>query len=66
MRALGPGSVSSFLKVILDVTFYALWVGVGALALLALAAILLSFNPDLLGNVSALPRVAMNEDCWLG
>lgn len=52
MRALGPGSVSSFLKVILDVTFYALWVGVGALALLALAAILLSFNPDLIGNVT--------------
>lgn len=50
MRALGPGSVSSFLKVILDVVYFALWVGVAALALLALAALLLSFNPTLLGD----------------
>ena len=32
MRALGPGSVSSFLKTILDVVFYALWVGLGSRA----------------------------------
>ena len=32
MRALGPGSVSSILKLILDVVFYALWVlAIGAL-----------------------------------
>lgn len=32
MRALGPGSVSSLLKVILDVVFYALWIlAIGAL-----------------------------------
>jgi hypothetical protein len=52
MRALGPGSVSSFLKIILDVVFAALWIGVGVLSLLTLAALLLSFNPDLLGNLS--------------
>lgn len=52
MRALGPGSVSSFLKVILDVAFFALWVAVGALGLISLLAILLSFNPDLMGNVT--------------
>lgn len=52
MRALGPGSVSSFLKIILDVVFFALWVGVAALGLLAFAALLLSFNPDLLPNVT--------------
>lgn len=52
MRALGPGSVSSFLKVILDVAFFALWAGVIILALIALAAILLSFNPDLMGAVT--------------
>lgn len=46
MRALGPGSVSSFLKIILDVVYVALWIGVGALGLLALVAILLSFNPE--------------------
>ncbi|HEX5380203.1 MAG TPA: DUF2975 domain-containing protein [Phenylobacterium sp.] len=52
MRALGPGSVSSFLKIILDVVFVALWVGVGAVALLTLAALLLSFNPDLIGSLA--------------
>ena len=52
MRALGPGSVSSFLKIILDVVFAALWIAVAIIALLALAAVLLSFNPDLLlGNL---------------
>lgn len=51
MRALGPGSVSSFLKIILDVVFAALWVGVALLALITLAALLLSFNPDLLADV---------------
>ena len=52
MRALGPGSVSSFLKIILDVVFVALWVGVGSVALLMLAALLLSFNPDLIGSLT--------------
>jgi hypothetical protein len=47
MRALGPGSVSSFLKIILDVVFAALWIGLGAVALALLAALLFSFNPDL-------------------
>ena len=51
MRALGPGSVSSFLKIILDVVFAALWIGVGVFALITLAALLLSFNPDLLPNI---------------
>lgn len=51
MRALGPGSVSSFLKIILDVVFAALWIGVAISSLLTLAALLLSFNPDLLGDI---------------
>lgn len=51
MRALGPGSVSSFLKIILDVVFAALWIGVAVLSLITLAALLLSFNPDLLSGV---------------
>ena len=37
MRALGPGSVSSFLKIILDVVFAALWIVLGAMALALLA-----------------------------
>ena len=48
MRALGPGSVSSFLKIILDVVYAALWIGLGAIALVLLASLLFSFNPDLL------------------
>ncbi len=51
MRALGPGSVSSFLKIILDVVFAALWIGLGAVALALLAALLFSFNPGLLPNL---------------
>jgi hypothetical protein len=47
MRAFGPGSVSSFLKVILDVIFAALWIGLGVVALVLVAALLFSFNPDL-------------------
>lgn len=47
MRALGPGSVSSFLKIILDVVFAALWISLGVVALALLAALLFSFNPDL-------------------
>ncbi|HEX7758006.1 MAG TPA: DUF2975 domain-containing protein [Caulobacteraceae bacterium] len=50
MRALGPGSVSSFLKVILDVFYYVLWTTAGVIALAALVVILLSFKPDLLGH----------------
>ncbi len=51
MRALGPGSVSSFLKVILDVVYFALWIALAALALAVLAALLFSFNPDLFPRV---------------
>jgi hypothetical protein len=47
MRALGPGSVSSFLKIILDVVFAALWISLGAVAIALLAALLFSLNPDL-------------------
>jgi len=52
MRALGPGSVSSFLKIILDVVFAALWIGVVALSVITLAALLLSFNPDLMDSLA--------------
>ncbi|NGM51770.1 DUF2975 domain-containing protein [Caulobacter sp. 602-2] len=59
MRALGPGSVSSFLKIILDVSYYALWVWVSFLALVTVLVLLLSFNPDLL--TSMLPAEAAAE-----
>ena len=67
MRALGPGSVSSFLKIILDVVFAALWIGVVALSLITLAALLLSFNPDLLANLTqATDPGAIARDSALG
>lgn len=50
MRTLGPGSVSSFLKIILDVVYVALWIGVAVASALALLAILLSFNPEFLNG----------------
>ena len=51
MRALGPGSISSVLNVILGVVYAAMLLGVGLVALLALAAILFAVNPSLLANV---------------
>lgn len=50
MRTLGPGSISSFLKTILDVIYFALWALVIVLGALALLAILLSFNPEFLAG----------------
>jgi len=51
MRALGPGSVSSFLKIVLDAVYAIVVVSVGALVLLAVAALLFSVNPALLSGV---------------
>ena len=48
IRALGPGSVSSFLKVILDVFYVVLWFIAGALALLIFGMLLVSFDPQIL------------------
>ena len=41
MRALGPGSVSSLLKLVLDVISFALWAALGGLLVCALLALLL-------------------------
>ena len=51
MRALGPGSLSSFLKIILDVDYVSLWVGLGGVAIGILVALLFSFDPTFLGNI---------------
>ncbi len=48
MRAGGPGSVSSFLMIILDVIYVGLWVWVSLLAIFTVAVLLLSFNPELI------------------
>jgi len=48
IRALGPGSVSSFLKVILDVFYFVLWPFAVLLAVIILALLLISFDPRVL------------------
>ena len=48
ISALGPGSVSSFLKVILDVFYVFLWFMGGFLALLIFGFLLISFDPQIL------------------
>ena len=65
MRALGPGSVSSFLKVILDVVRWALMISMGAVGLAILAVLLLSFNPELLGGQLQLGELHLKGQ-WLG
>jgi hypothetical protein len=48
IRALGPGSVSSFLKVILDVFYYVLWAAGLLVAVVILGLLLISFDPQIL------------------
>ena len=60
MRALGPGSVSSFLKIILDVVFAALVIGVGVMTLLILAGIAIAIDPTLLDASAAAEVKAQN------
>lgn len=52
MRALGPGSVSSFLKTILDVVYIVLFICLGFVGVAMLAGLLLSFNPDVINKVA--------------
>jgi len=51
MRTLGPGSVSSFLKIILDVTWFLLWALLALLAVAGVVMLLLSFNTDLIARL---------------
>jgi hypothetical protein len=66
IRALGPGSVSSFLKVILDVFYYVLWAGALVVGVGILGLLLISFDPhvlppdvlahaDIMGHAPGLP-----------
>ena len=52
MRTLGPGSVSSLLKTVLDVIYVVLWGAVAGAALVIMAVLLLSFRPALLAEIS--------------
>lgn len=51
MRALGPGSVSSFLKTMLDVVYVALCILVAVLAIVSVFALLLAFNPSMMPSL---------------
>lgn len=53
MRALGPGSVSSLLKLVLDVIFFALWAALGGLLLASLLALLLPSDLDVWRELDA-------------
>lgn len=53
MRALGPGSVSSLLKLVLDVISFALWVTLAGLVLAALLALLLPADLDIWRQIGA-------------
>ena len=53
MRALGPGSVSSLLKLVLDVIFFALWAALVLLLLAALLALLLPSDLAFWGQIEA-------------
>jgi hypothetical protein len=69
MRALGPGSVSSLLKVILDVVRIGLIVGASVVGLLAILVLILSARPELLAPIVDLNqtlRAANIEPAWLG
>ncbi len=65
MRTLGPGSVSSFLKVILDVFYFALLVAAVVLAVAILAVLLVSFRPDLLTHNIDLEDLRLKGP-WIG
>jgi hypothetical protein len=49
MRALGPGSVSSFLKIILDVAYIALSITAVVVALVLVGVLVFTIDPDIFG-----------------
>lgn len=65
MRALGPGSVSSFLKVVLDVVYAALCVAAGAVAVAIIAVLLLSFKPEILQSPGVMGDIDLRGP-WVG
>jgi hypothetical protein len=65
MRALGPGSVSSFLKVILDVVRWALMIAAAAVSATILVVLLLSFRPELIGSAINIDDLHI-KGAWLG
>lgn len=56
MRAMGPGSVSSLLKIALDVVYVALWGIIGALAIAAVSALLLPVDRNMVATIDGATR----------
>ena len=65
MRALGPGSVSSLLKVILDVIHFALWAAAVVACAGIVIALLLSIRPELSDARIVVGGIHL-EGAWLG
>jgi hypothetical protein len=65
MRALGPGSVSSLLKVILDVVNVALWVVAIAASAAIVVVLLFSIRPELADSSIVVGDLHI-EGAWLG
>lgn len=65
MRAIGPGSVSSILKVVLDVFHFVLWVALAGVAVAIVGVLLLSFKPELLAAIAPLGGLKAAGP-WLG
>jgi hypothetical protein len=65
MRALGPGSVSSLLKVILDVVHIALWVVAGVVSIVIIVVMLFSIRPELADADIVLGDLHI-QGAWLG
>jgi hypothetical protein len=65
MRALGPGSVSSLLKVVLDVVRWALWAAAGVVGVLIILVLLLSFKPEILQSQIIIGEIDLHGP-WIG
>lgn len=65
MRALGPGSVSSLLKVVLDVVRWALWTAAGVVSALIVVVLLLSFKPEILQSQIVIGELDL-QGPWMG
>jgi hypothetical protein len=50
MRAMGPGSVSSLLKIALDVVYYLLWICVAVSLIVAVAVLIFPLDPNLVAT----------------
>jgi Protein of unknown function (DUF2975) len=65
MRALGPGSVSSILKIVLDVFHFVLWLALTGVGVAIVGVLLLSFKPEFLASTFLFDNLRIAGP-WLG